>query len=202
MAKINKNIFKKEINSIKQLCIKKKKISSKKYLTEFDLLKKEYAKSKSEIKKTHNKKNLLKLNLEFKQNSKNLKLNNKKNLKSLNQKSKEEILIKKIELEEKQSAVVVEKKTSFQSDLLDEKIKNNNNKKKKIKYEKDIKGAIKNFPLRMFKEIKRIRWGKNDLFITKKFFLVLLVIILVALFIWGAESAIVEILKLLKISKV
>ncbi len=155
------------------------------------------------IKNQKNKKNYLKFELEQTNKYKNLKvtiLNWKKELKI---KQANELLNLKKHLLGNKGPIFVEKSSDKTSRLLAEKDKEKNKNKffsKEQKEKTDYKTIFKNLPLRLYKEVKRIRWGSSDSQIFLKFFQVLIMIIACTLFIWGIEELFTVLLKAIKIS--
>jgi len=113
----------------------------------------------------------------------------------------------KSQIKNEQNVLVVNKKKPTQDysvDLLKEKLKNQAQKKQKEQLPEFQQGFLKTFrqmPLRLFKEFKRVNWIQSNINIFKKFFWVCLMIALIALFIFGAETFIVWLVKILHISK-
>ncbi len=201
---------KKNNNKDKTTFVNKKFNLNEDYKSSLNKLKKEKKEDKTttinnfiDMKKEDikNVKNILKAKLIYKNKILEINKNYNDSLKRI--KTDYQIEVKKLKNEniEIKSPFLNNDKNSTNK-LLMEKHKNKIiNKRRNLEFEKtDYKKAFRQFPLRMFKEIKRIRWGRNDLEIFKKFFSVVVLIILCALFIWGCEELLTELLKVAKIS--
>lgn len=150
------------------------------------------------INKNKNIKNRLNLKYKILDEKKLLKDTRKKYRKFKNEQFKIE-KNKQILANKKNNKAIISEKESMNA-LIKEQFKSKLEKNKKVKVKRNFKKWIREFPIRMFKELQRVSWGKNDKTIVTKFILVLFFIVSVALFIWGFEFGITAILKLCKIA--
>ncbi len=178
--KTEKNNFKmkyKNLFSELKLQYKKDKENSKKNIKESLKTKKLFQINYSKIKKEYN--------LEFNV-LKDKHLNEKNNI--------------KLEILDYKLPVSTNRTNDKINSLLLEKQKEKRNKLLVEKTKKNYKIIFKNIPIRLFKEIKRVRWGSSDTKIGIKFVQVLVLVSLIALFILGIEEALNALLKLMKLS--
>ena len=196
---------------------KKFKINKKKIITNINLIKNELKCLKLEYKLEYAKKfaQPSKTNKKFYLKNKNLKNQELKLIKSefkiswqkVIQKQKLAVKNLKSKIKNKQNVLIVNKKQTEQDHataLLKEKLKQENKKKIKEELPEYKQGFLKTFrqlPIRLFKEFKRVNWIQSNVHVFKKFFLVCLMIAVIALFIFGVESFIVWLVKILHIAK-